>query len=111
MKWFSAMFLAAPIGIAAAQPAAQPAAPTTAPGVTPAGTEVLTLERAIEIAMRQQPSLRQSKAQVEAAQGRADLARVARNPTIALDATAGTSSSFTTGSGAGTSARTGDFFS
>jgi outer membrane protein TolC len=70
---------------------------------------VLTLERAIEIAMRQQPSLRQTRAQLEAARGRADLARVARNPTIALDATAGTGSTVqrsTTGTGAGP-----DFFS
>jgi outer membrane protein len=114
MKWFSAMFLAAPIGIAAAQPAAQPAAPTTAPGVTPAGTEVLTLERAIEIAMRQQPSLRQSKAQLEAALGRADLARVARNPTIALDATAGTGSALKAGvvvAGSTAAPRGPDFFS
>ena len=106
MKLFSAMFLAAMTGIAAAQPAAQPAAP-----------DVLTLDRAIEIAMRQQPSLRLSKAQLEAALGRADLARVARNPTIVLDASAGTGSSVKTGTGtgtggAGTGARLGpDFFS
>jgi outer membrane protein TolC len=47
---------------------------------------VLTLERAVEIAMRQQPSLRQSKAQLEAAQGRVDLSRVARRPTVQLSA-------------------------
>jgi outer membrane protein TolC len=95
MKLLSAMFLAAMTGVVAAQPAPTPAAPA-AP--TPsAGPEVLTLERAIEIAMRQQPSLRQSKAQVEAAQGRADLARVARNPTIGLDASAGTGSGLRTG--------------
>jgi len=110
MKLLSAMFLTAMTGIVAAQPAATPVAPAAAPPTT-TGPEVLTLERAIEIAMRQQPSLRQSKAQVEAAQGRADLARVARNPTIALDATAGTSSSFTTGTGTAAGVRAGDFFS
>jgi len=99
MKWFSAMFLAALIGIAAAQPAAQPAAPTTAPGVTPAGTEVLTLERAIEIAMRQQPSLRQTKAQLEAANGRAELSRVGARPTIGLSGTLATGSSRGVGTG------------
>jgi len=52
------------------------------------GPEVLTLERAIEIAMKQQPSLRQSKAQLEAAQGRVDQARVIRNPTLGLSASA-----------------------
>jgi outer membrane protein len=76
------------------------------------GGEVLTLDRAIEIAMRQQPSLRQSQAALEAARGRVDLARVARNPTIALDATAGIGSS-TAGTGSvvnGFQAQSPDFF-
>lgn len=117
--------LAALTGVAAAQPGAQPApapppaapAPPGAPGAAaPApgtGPEVLTLERAIEIAMRQQPSLRQSRAQLEAAQGRVDLARVARNPTIALDATAGTGSTFAVsgGAAAGGGSRGPDFLS
>jgi outer membrane protein len=64
----------------------QPAQPMSPPPVAPSGPEVLTLERAIEIAMRQQPSLRQSKAQLEAAQGRVDQSRVIRNPTISLSA-------------------------
>src|SRR5512140_652796 len=38
--------------------------------------------------MKQQPSLRQSKAQLEAAQGRVDQARVIRNPTLGLSASA-----------------------
>jgi outer membrane protein len=111
MKLLSAMFLAAMTGVAAAQPGTTPPAPTPpgsppapapAPAATPpvAGTpDVLTLEQAIEIAMRQQPSLRQSRAQLEAAQGRVDLARVSRNPTIALDATAGASSRTAAGGG------------
>jgi len=68
------------------------AAPSSAPAPGPttnAGGEVLTLDRAIEIAMQQQPSLRQSKAQLEAAQGRVDQAHVARRPTIGVNATAG----------------------
>jgi outer membrane protein len=105
MKWLSLMWLAITAGSAGAQPAAQLPVPGPVPGpapapgavtpnvpITSAGPQVLTLERAIEIAMRQQPSLRQSKAQLEAALGRVDLARVARNPTIVLDATAATGS-------------------
>ncbi|HEU4728915.1 MAG TPA: TolC family protein, partial [Kofleriaceae bacterium] len=129
MKWFSAMFLAALTSVAAAQPGAQPGAPAPVPPAAPAPTppappeaaapatgaapEVLTLERAIEIAMRQQPSLRQTKAQLEVAQGRADLARVARNPTITLDATAGSRSGSQAGSLMGGTVSGGgpDFFS
>ena len=96
MKSVILMLLAAATSTAAAQPArpapspapAPPPATPAAPGgpsptapTTSAGPEVLTLERAVEIAMRQQPSLRQSKAQLEATQGRVDLSRVARNPT------------------------------
>jgi outer membrane protein len=83
---------------AAPAPAPAPAAPPSAPAPPAApGTgeapEVLTLERAIEIAMRQQPSLRQSRAQVEAAQGRVDLSRVARRPTVGLSASLAAGSS------------------
>src|SRR5207302_616610 len=83
-----------------------------APPTNSTGGEVLTLERAIEIAMRQQPTLRQSQAALEAARGRVDLARVARKPTVVLDATVGASSGFAT-SGAGTGSRSvsSDFFS
>ena len=102
MKAFSfiAVALGAVLGgTAVAQPGTQPApgAPAS-PAPTPAaadpnapapsaGPETLTLERAIEIAMRQQPNLRLSKAQLEAANGRVDLTRVARLPTIALAGT------------------------
>jgi outer membrane protein len=109
MKWSSLMALAVTAGTAAAQPGAQPppnpappmpAAPTpAAPGgpdpaapTTSAGPEVLTLERAIEIAMRQQPSLRQTRAQAEVARGRVELSRVGTRPIVTLDATAGVSS-------------------
>jgi outer membrane protein TolC len=75
-----------------------PPAPSASAGPNPAagtsgGPAILTLEQALEIAMRQQPSLRLSKAQLEVARGRVDLARVARMPTITLDASAGAKSS------------------
>ena len=50
--------------------------------------EVLTLEKAIEIAVRVQPVLVQSRANIEAALGRVDQARVARRPTVTLSAAA-----------------------
>src|ERR1044071_9228235 len=107
----SLMLVAALAGSAAAQPGVQPPAPPppatppaqstpAAPGgpnpaqpTTSGGAEVLTLERAIEIAMKQQPSLRQTRAQLEAAQGRVDLARTARLPSIVLEASLGSRSS------------------
>ncbi len=111
MKLVSLMVLAVLVQTAAAQPAATPpatptpATPTPAtPPATPSGPEVLTLERAIEIAMRQQPSLRQTKAQLEAAQGRADLSRVGRRPTVSLNATLGSRSSVTAPTGLGAQA-------
>jgi outer membrane protein TolC len=54
--------------------------------------EVLTLEKAIEIAERVQPALAQSRGAVEAARGRVDLARVAHHPTVTLSANASTGS-------------------
>jgi len=118
MKLLSVMFLAVLSSAAAAQPAAQPpaqpapaspAGPDSATPTTSAGPEVLTLERAIDIAMKQQPSLRQSKAQLEVAHGRVDLARAARLPTLSVDATAGTGS---TAKAAAAGSRGGpDFFS
>ncbi|HWU87929.1 MAG TPA: TolC family protein, partial [Kofleriaceae bacterium] len=55
--------------------------------------ETVTLQRAVELAEQQQPQLRQQRAAVEAARGRVDLARTARNPTVTLSAsvTAGSS--------------------
>jgi outer membrane protein len=54
--------------------------------------ETLTLSRAIEIAMKQQPSIRQAQASIEAAEGRVDQAHVARKPTVTLSASVGVSS-------------------
>jgi outer membrane protein len=125
MKSAIPMVLAALTGSAAAQPGALPAPPPTPPAPaapggpdpsTPAttGPVVLTLERAIEIAMRQQPSIRQSRAQLEAAKGRVDLSRVARRPTVQLGASLGTGSSrgtIDTGNGNGGDAGGSTFFS
>jgi len=118
MKAVSVLWLAVAAGTAAAQPAPPAPAPTpAAPGgpspaspTTSAGPEVLTLERAVEIAMRQQPSLRQTRAQAEAARGRVDLSRVGTRPTILLDASAGTGSSQKLGTAAGAGGGP-DFFS
>ncbi len=68
-----------------------------AAGATPrahaeARREALTLDRAIALALENQPSLRQQAAQLEAARGRIDQARVNRRPTITLSA-AGTAGS------------------
>lgn len=65
-------------GIAAAQPSGS--------------QETVTLERAVQLAMQQQPSLRQQRAAVEAAHGRVDQQRVARMPTVSLSGTVGASS-------------------
>jgi outer membrane protein TolC len=73
-------------------PAAPTATATPSEPATSAAPQVLTLEAAVDIAMKQQPSLRETKAQLEAAQGRVDLAHVARRPTIGLSASAGTGS-------------------
>jgi outer membrane protein TolC len=48
----------------------------------PSGTEVLTLERAIQIALESQPSLRRTRAQIEASNAQVDIARVVRRPTL-----------------------------
>ncbi len=63
--------------------------------------ETLTLPRAIEIAMKQQPSIRQAQASIEAAEGRVDQAKVARKPTVTVSASVGVSS------GRGTTTTTG----
>ena len=57
--------------------------------------EVLTLEKAIEIAERVQPQLAQSRANIEASLGRVDAARVNRLPTVSLNASVTTGSTYT----------------
>ena len=46
----------------------------------------LTIEQAVQIAMKQQPSLRQSRAQVEAARGRVDQVKATQRPQVTLSA-------------------------
>jgi OMF family outer membrane factor len=55
--------------------------------------ETLTLQRAIELALVQQPSVKQTQAQIEQANARIQLAKVAQRPTVNLNATIGESSS------------------
>jgi outer membrane protein len=69
---------------AMASASAQPAAPTT--------DETLTLERALELAMQQQPALREARASADIASARIDSARVARRPTVSVAASVGTGS-------------------
>ena len=64
--------------------------------VAPAAADermVLTMERAVELAMQQQPALRQSRASYEAAQGQVDQAKVARKPQLSLNANVNAGSS------------------
>ncbi|MGE0549520.1 MAG: TolC family protein [Kofleriaceae bacterium] len=66
---------------------AQPA--RSQPPAQPSGqAETLTLARAIELALKQQPSVRQTAASIEASRARVDQAKVAQRPTIGLSASA-----------------------
>jgi outer membrane protein TolC len=58
----------------------------------PAAPQTITLQKALDLAQQQQPTLKQTQAVAEAAKGRVDLARVAWHPTLGLAATAGASS-------------------
>ncbi len=57
---------------------------------TPAAaeTQTLSMEQAVEIALKQQPTLRQSRAQVEAALGRVEQVEATKHPTLSLSASA-----------------------
>ena len=77
MKSFSLLFVTALVAPAAAQPR----------------TETLTLQKAIEIALQQNPSVKQTRAQIEQAEARIQSAKVARNPTVNLQASIAESSS------------------
>ncbi len=50
--------------------------------------EVLTLDRALELAKQQQPSLRRVRAQVEASRAQVDVAKVIRKPTLTASGSA-----------------------
>ncbi len=57
-------------------------------GSAAAQPQTLTLDRATQIAIQQQPSVRVTRAQIEAAYGRVDQARVALKPTLSVSASA-----------------------
>ncbi|MBK7534094.1 MAG: TolC family protein [Myxococcales bacterium] len=63
-------------------------APVTAPEVLDSGVVRMTLAQAVELALSQQSSLRQVRAQEDASRGRVELARVPLRPTAQLGATA-----------------------
>jgi outer membrane protein TolC len=50
--------------------------------------QTLSMEQAVEIALEQQPTLRQSRAQVEASLGRVEQVEATRRPTLSLSASA-----------------------
>jgi outer membrane protein TolC len=70
--------------------------------------ETLTLEKAIEIALVTQPSIKQNRAQIESAEARIQSAKVAQRPTVNLQASLAESSSRQSTDAAG--ATTGGFF-
>lgn len=80
-----------------------------APAAAQPRTETLTLDHAIEIALVQQPSVRVTKASIEAANARIQSAKVAQRPTVSLSASVAESSSRQTVSTTG--ATSGGFFS
>lgn len=86
---------------------AAPLVTLSAPASAEPRQETLTLPRAIELALKQQPSIRQAQASIEAAEGRVDQARVARRPTVTLSASLGASSGRTI---SGTGGTTSGFF-
>ncbi len=65
----------------------------TGPEPEPPTNVTLTLAKAVEIALQQQPSLREARALTEAAYGRADQARVLEHPVVALNGSIGANSS------------------
>lgn len=86
-----AALLASP-SLALAQPGAVPTPPpppqNPAPAAPAAGSRVLTMAEAVDIALRQQPSMRQSRAQLEASKGRIDQVRATQKPNVTLSASA-----------------------
>lgn len=92
MKSLSMFLVAALVAPAAAQPR----------------TETITLQRAIEIALQQSPSVKQTRAQIESAEARIQSAKVAQRPTVNLQASIAESSSRQVTDATGTT--TGGFF-
>lgn len=93
-------------GVATAQPAPdpQPAPPADQPSWLPGVQDVtaaeiatpgkltLTMERAVELAVRQHPNVRVARANIEVANARIELSRVPLHPVLTLAATAGAGS-------------------
>ncbi|MBV8758181.1 MAG: TolC family protein [Deltaproteobacteria bacterium] len=84
-------------GAGSDQPLPNPEQPSWLPGVqdvtaaetaTP-GKLTITMQRAVEIAMRQNPTARQARATAEAAAGRVDLAKIPERPTLSVAGTLG----------------------
>jgi outer membrane protein TolC len=81
----------------------------TAAEIATPGKLVLSMQRAVELAIRQHPTIRIARAQAQAAAGRIDQARVPLHPVVTVSAgvTASNQSSF----GGGTMGSSGGFFS
>lgn len=71
-------------------------------------TETITLQRAIEIALQQSPSVKQTRAQIESAEARIQSAKVAQRPAVSLQASLAGSSR--QGGGTITTGTDGGFF-
>ena len=125
MKSLSGFLVIAFVAAADAQPGTTPPVPTPAPAPAPIGSDAtgsgsdqtpswlpgvqdvtaqematpgkltLTMQRAVELAEKQHPTIRIARAAVEAAEGRVESAHVPENPVITLGATAGASSTST----------------
>ncbi len=87
MKYVATILLAFASRTASAQPGAQPASPPAASPAQPT-PQVLTLQRAIDIALKRQPSLRQAQSAIDVANARIFVAKTALNPTVTLSASA-----------------------
>jgi outer membrane protein TolC len=92
MKSLSMFLVAALVAPAAAQPR----------------TEAITLQRAIELALQQHPSVKQTRAAIESAEARIQSAKVSQRPTVNLQASVAESSSRESTDTTGTT--TGGFF-
>lgn len=82
----------------------------TSAGPAFAQPERLTMHEAVELALRQHPAVRQSRASVEAARGRVDLARVPLRPTVSVSGTVTSGSSRPVPCAADPSTTCGGFF-